>query len=391
MTASGGHAVVAGAGIGGLTAAVALRRQGWDVTVFERAAALEPVGAGLGLGPNALHALDAIGLGDEVRGFSAIEGDGGIRRPDGRWLVRTELSAITARFGDPQLMTLRADLVRLLAGRLPDGTLRTGVTVTSVVAGDANQRARVTTSAGEVDAGLVVAADGIRSPIRAALFPGHPGPRYSGCTTWRFVAPRPARSPSPAETWGRGTLFGTFPLADGRVYCYAAAFAPAGTRYDDEAAELKRRFGGWHDPIPGLIGSVSPEQVLHDDVYWMADPLPAYHHGRVAILGDAAHAMTPHLGQGACQAIEDAVVLASVAGPGTTPDLAAYTAARLRRTQQVVRGSYRAMRLSGLTSRPAIALRNAGVSLAGRLGPGLMLRQLEPIASWTPPPLHPAP
>lgn len=391
MSASGGHAVVAGAGIGGLTAAVALQRQGWDVTLFERAVALEPVGAGLGLGPNALHALDAIGLGDEVRGFSAIEGDGGIRRPDGRWLVRTELSAITERFGDPQLMTLRADLVRLLAGRLPDGTLRTGVTVTSVRAGDPDQRARVTTSAGDVDADLVVAADGIRSPIRAALFPGHPGPRYSGCTTWRFVAPRPDRSPSPAETWGRGTLFGTFPLADGRVYCYAAAFEPAGTRYDDDAAELKRRFGGWYDPIPGLIGSVSPEQVLHDDVYWMADPLPAYHHGRVAILGDAAHAMTPHLGQGACQAIEDAIVLASVAVPGTTPDLAAYTAARLPRTQKVVRDSYRAMRLSGLTSRPAIALRNAGVSLAGRLGPGLMLRQLAPIATWTPPPLHPNP
>lgn len=386
MTASG-HAVVAGAGIGGLTAAVALRRQGWDVTVFERAASLEPVGAGLGLGPNALHALDAIGLGAEVRGFSAIEGDGGIRRPDGRWLARTELSAITERFGDPQLMTLRADLVQLLAGRLPDGTVRTGVTVTRVDPGDQVKRARVTTSAGDLDADLVVAADGIRSPVRAALFPAHPGPRYSGCTTWRFVAPRPDRSPSPAETWGRGTLFGTFPLADGRVYCYAAAFEPAGTRYDDEAAELKRRFGGWHDPIPGLIGSVSPEQVLHDDVYWMADPLPAYHHGRVALLGDAAHAMTPHLGQGACQAIEDAIVLASVAAPGTTPDLAAYTAARLPRTQKVVRDSYRAMRLSGLTSRPAIALRNAGVSLVSRLGPGLMLRQLEPIASWTPPPL----
>src|SRR3954447_4644929 len=202
MIASGGHAVVAGAGrggagagggagIGGRTAAVALRRQGWDVTVFERAAALEPAGAGLGLGPNALHALDAIGLGDEVRGFSAIEGDGGIRRPDGRWLVRTELSAITVRFGDPQLMTLRADLVRLLAGRLPDGTLRTGVTVTSVVAGGANQRGPGTTSAGEGDAGVGVGAGGTRSPIRAALFPGHPGPRYSGCTTWRFVAPRP--------------------------------------------------------------------------------------------------------------------------------------------------------------------------------------------------------
>jgi len=403
----GGRAVVAGAGIGGLTAAVALRHQGWDVTVLERAPALEPVGAGLGLAPNALHAFDAIGLGEEVRRFAAIQGQGGVRRPDGRWLVRTELGVIAERFGDPQLMVLRADLVGLLASRLPAGTLRTGVTVTDVnpgnLAGPGSQAtpARVATSEGDLEADLVVAADGIRSPVRATLFPGYPGPRYSGCTTWRFVAPRPDQSPSPAETWGRGTVFGAFPLVDGRVYCYASAFAPAGERHGDEAAELKRMFGGWHDPIPALIGSVSPDRVLHDDVYWLAEPLPAYHHGRVAILGDAAHAMTPHLGQGACQAIEDAIVLASVTAPaasaGSAPEtaaalslgLAAYTDARLPRTRMVVEGSHRATRLSGLTSRPTVALRNAAASLAGHLGPRLMLRQLAPIATWTPPPLNP--
>jgi 2-polyprenyl-6-methoxyphenol hydroxylase-like FAD-dependent oxidoreductase len=113
--------------------------------------------------------------------------------------------------------------------------------------------------------------------------------------------------------------------------------------------------------------------------------------------------MTPHLGQGACQAIEDAVVLASAAGPGTPaaadsapadsvaladgsgPDLAAYTSARLSRTRMVANGSYRATRLSGMTSRPAIALRNTGILLAGRFAPGLMLRQMDPLASWTPP------
>ena len=135
------HAIVAGAGIGGLTAAVALRRRGWDVTILERAQALEPVGAGLGLGPNALHALDAIGLGDEVRRFSAIQGHGGLRRPGGGWLVRTDLGGLAARFGDPQFVALRADVVDLLAGRLPAGVLRTGVTVTGVDAGDADRRA----------------------------------------------------------------------------------------------------------------------------------------------------------------------------------------------------------------------------------------------------------
>jgi 2-polyprenyl-6-methoxyphenol hydroxylase-like FAD-dependent oxidoreductase len=409
----GRRAVIVGAGIGGLTAAVALQRRGWDVTVAERAPALEPVGAGLGLGPNALHALDAIGLSDEVRRFSAVQGHGGLRRSGGGWLVRTDLGAVATRFGDPQLVALRADVVGLLAGSLPAGVLRTGVTVTGVDAGDADRRARVATSDGDLDADLVVAADGIGSRIRAILFPDHEGPRYSGFTTWRFVAaalPEGASRAEPAETWGRGEVFGVLPLASGEVYCYASAPAPPGLRHDDEAAELKRRFGRWHDPIPDLIGAISPDRVLHDDVYWIAEPLPALHRGRVAILGDAAHAMTPHLGQGACQAIEDAVVLASVADPadptaaadsaalagstaladGSGPDLAAYTSARLSRTRMVANGSYRATRLSGMTSRPAIALRNTGILLAGRLAPGLMLRQMDPLASWTPPPV-PAP
>ncbi len=123
--------------------------------------------------------------------------------------------------------------------------------------------------------------------------------------------------------------------------------------------------------------------MLHDDVYWMAEPLPAYHRGRVAILGDAAHTMTPHLVQGACQAIEDAVVLASVAG--TRAGLAAYTSARMRRTRMVADGSYRASRLTGMTSRPGILLRSAGIRLAGHLAPELMIRQLDRIAGWTPP------
>lgn len=187
----------------------------------------------------------------------------------------------------------------------------------------------------------------------------------------------------PAETWGRGALFGTVPLADGRVYCYASAAVPPGQAQADPAAELERRFGGWHKPIPALIGEVPPVAVLRNDVYWIAEPLPAYHRGRVALVGDAAHAMTPHLGQGACQAIEDAVGLAAIAGTGA--DLAAYTEARMRRTRMVADNSYRASRLTSTTSRPAVTLRDAGMWLAGHLAPGLMIRQLKPIASWMPP------
>ena len=386
---SGGHAVVAGAGIGGLTAAVALRREGWTVTVLERAHQLEPVGSGLGIGPNAVHALDAIGLGAQVRRLSAVQGTSGIRRADGRWLVRIDAGAIADRFGAPQLVALRADLVSLLAASLPGGVLHTGVTVTGLDPGGPDRPARVDTGDGDLTADLVVAADGIGSVIRRALFPDHPGPRYSGLAAWRFVAAA-TRAVEPAETWGRGAVFGAVPLTDRLVYCYASATAPPGqARADrpdrpDPAAELERRFGDWHEPIPALIGAAPPAEVLRDDVYWIAEPLPAYHRGRVALLGDAAHAMTPHLGQGACQAIEDAVVLATIAG--TDSGLAAYTEARMRRTRMLANGSYRASRLSGTTSRPVIALRNTAMLLTGRLAPGLMIRQLKPIASWMPPP-----
>jgi 2-polyprenyl-6-methoxyphenol hydroxylase-like FAD-dependent oxidoreductase len=172
-----GRAVVVGAGIGGLASAVALGRRGWTVTVLERSGELDPNGTALGIGPNALHALDAVGLGAEVRGFSAIQGQGGIRRSDGRWLVRTDLGAVADRFGDPQMVLLRADLVGLLAASLPSAAPRTGVTVTGVEPGDVNRSARVLTSTGSLEADLVVAADGIRSVIRETLFPDHPGSR----------------------------------------------------------------------------------------------------------------------------------------------------------------------------------------------------------------------
>ncbi len=376
------HAVVVGGGIGGLTAAVALHRKGWSATVCERARSLEPVGAGMTLAPNALRALDVIGLGRAARALAVIQGSSGIRRSDGTWLVRADLRSMTERYGDPVVIALRAELVSLLAAELPAGWVRTGTEVLEVVPADG----RVRTSDGDLTADLVVAADGIHSPVRTALFPDHPGPRYSGTTTWRFVAPAPAGGFQPAETWGRGEVFGIMPLSDGRVYCYASALTPPGVVHPDERAELMRRFAGWHSPIGELLESVEPEAVLHNDVYWIADRLPAYHAGRVALLGDAAHAMTPNLGQGGCQAIEDAVVLAHEVTRADSPTaLAAYTAARRPRTEMVVRRSYRTSRIAGLSAPPAVMARNAALRLAGRLGLGLLTRQMAPLATWAPP------
>ncbi|MEU1147837.1 FAD-dependent monooxygenase [Streptomyces sp. NPDC005863] len=382
------HAVVIGGGIGGLTAAIGLHESGWSVTVLERAASLKPVGSGIGLAPNGQRALDVLGLGDRVRALAAWQGDGGMRAQHGRWLVRTRADDAEAAHGGTLVMLHRATLVDLLVAALPEKALRTGVRARLVDPGTTTRCAVVGTDDGDIEADLVVGADGIDSAVRAALFPAHPRPVYAGFTAWRFVVPAPAEPFAPHETWGRGGVWGTQPLKDGRVYAYCTARLPEGGRApDSEKAELERRFGDWHDPIPRLLAAVREEDILRNDVRHLTAPLAAHHRGRVVLVGDAAHAMTPSLGQGGNQAIEDAVVLAHHVAPGTDlgAGLAAYSAARVPRTTDIVRRAARAARVTHLTSAPMIAARNTFVSTAARIAPGSVLRSFSTITNWRPP------
>ncbi|MFE0426408.1 FAD-dependent monooxygenase [Streptomyces sp. NPDC058953] len=382
------HALVIGGGVGGLTAALALHRSGWRVTVLERAATLEPVGAGIGLAPNSQRALDTVGLGDEIRALAAWQGDGGLRTPAGRWLTRLSADAIAARYGGPMVLLHRATLLERILNRLPADVVRTGTAARVTDPGIAGGRpAVVAVDDGELTADLVVGADGINSGVRGHLFPGHPGPRYSGFTTWRIVVPGLPGGFRPHETWGPGRIWGSQPLKDGRIYAYAAALAPEGERADDEKAELLRGYGDWHDPIPRLVDAATPEGVLRHDVHHMIDPLPAFHRGRTVLIGDAAHAMAPTLAQGGNQAIEDAVVLAHHCAPEGDQGaaLAAYSADRLPRTTAVVRKAALVTRLQSLSSAPAVAVRESLMALSGRLGPGAAVRAFDGIADWQPP------
>ncbi|MFI6576863.1 FAD-dependent monooxygenase [Nocardiopsis sp. NPDC050513] len=379
------RAVVIGGGIGGLATAQALQARGWAVDVLEERD-LAPVGAGLAVAPNALRALDTVGLGDAVRERAAI-GTGGIRTWRGRWIMPTDVDEMRRRFGDTIAIVPRAELMEILSGGAVAPAIHTRTRAVLTDAGDRDRPARITADDGrEWEADLVVAADGIRSHTRETLFPGHPGPVHSGFTTWRLITEGVDASVS-AESWGPDGSVGIMPLADGRVYLYAMSRVPAHTPAGDERAGLLRRFGRWHDPIPQVIDRADPGAVLRNDVWHMATPLPAHHRGRVAVVGDAAHAMTPNLGQGACQAIEDAVVLAHAVGKGdAVPErLPAYTAARLPRTSAIVRRSAAVGRMSLVRNPLGRALRDNGTVLTLRLLPSLFFGPVEETLGWRPP------
>ncbi|MFE1589178.1 FAD-dependent monooxygenase [Streptomyces sp. NPDC058737] len=383
----GNTAVIVGGGIGGLAAAVGLRRIGWEVRVVERASVLDDAGAGISLAANGLRALDELGVGKAVREAARGQYNGGTRTPRGRWLARMDGAALEEAVGTPIMGIPRATLHRLLRDALPAETLLIGAEATPV---QETGPGAVRVGRGDMilEADLVVAADGIGSRFRGRLFPSHPGPVHNGSTVLRAITEQAVDLRTDFElTWGRGAEFGHIAFLDGRAEWHAVLSLPAGTRFADPLAELRRRFHDWHDPIPALLDATRTDAVLHHDVNELRTPLPSYAVGRIALLGDAAHAMTPNLGQGACQAMEDAVVLAAAlaAEPSVDAALTRYDAERRPRSQAVARAARQAGRMGQQLSRPLpVALRNTVMRLTpSRAAVRMILRHHD----WAPPEL----
>ncbi|HEX6450910.1 MAG TPA: FAD-dependent monooxygenase [Trebonia sp.] len=389
----GKSAVVVGGGIGGLTAAVALRQVGWRVTVLERATMFGEIGAGIALLSNGLRCLDAIGLGDAVRGSGLPMLALGMRTPAGRWLSRIDGDGanLEARMGTTTVVIHRAELHRILRDALPAASLLAGVATTGIIGGADGGPAEVRFRHRDHDevlhADLVVGADGVHSWVRAQRWPNAPAPVYSGSTTWRAITtPSSAVVTEMSLSWGQGTEFGVMPIVDGRTYWYATANADEAQRNPDELRELRGRFGTWHEPIPTVLAHTPPQAVLRHDIYRLPK-LDIYYRGSVVLLGDAAHAMTPNLGQGGGQALEDAIVLAAAVSRASNVATALfqYDHERRARTQAMSRAATWQLRFGQQLHSPiAVAARNTAVALTPN---HVALLAIARYGKWFPPAL----
>jgi salicylate hydroxylase len=343
---------IVGGGVGGLTAAIALARKQIDVEVYELAPALTAVGASLQLGPNALRLMDELGLLGALRRIGSLpDAVEFVRWDDGSLLLRTELGpAMEEHFGAPQLDFYRPDLHRVLAESLPPGALRLGARVMTI-----NQDSVGVTLAlsdgNQVRADIAIAADGIRSPIRRQLV-GADTPVFSGTVVYRGVAPRGeviALHPGHVNYYWLGPYRHgvSYWISGGELLAVNCAVQHAEWSRESwtlqaPAEEAIRYFEGWHEPLLQRIRGCG---MLLRGAVFVREALEHWSHGRVTLLGDAAHAMEPFQAQGAAQAVEDAYVVAEcLAAEADDPvtALARYEQIRMSRAEELQSSSHTA-------------------------------------------------
>lgn len=351
--------IIIGAGIGGLCTAIALRATGIPAVVYERAERLEAVGAGLTLWANAIYALRTLGVADQVIAAGSTIEHATSYTPDGRTLKSLQHGVLEERFGGPTVAIHRAELHRVLREALPAEAVVLGKSLRSYDPNGETVTACFEDGA-TVEGDLLIGADGIHSAVRRQMFPNI-SLRYAGYIAWRGVVTEPdVALGSTSETWGPGSRFGIVPVSANQVYWFAAANSPEGVSQtpEERKQELLRRFAGWHDPITRLIQSTPAEQILRNDIYDI-QPFQPWSQGRAVLLGDSAHPTTPNMGQGACMAIESAVVLGrALAEADIATALHRYEQERRERTAWITNTSWQAGKLGQWESPLLCKVRN---------------------------------
>lgn len=370
--------LIIGGGIGGLTTAIALQRKGISVQVFENAAEFKSLGAGIILAANAMKALEVMGLSEVIKSAGKLLKEGSILNDKGTVLSKVNVEEVTRQFGLHNFTIHRADLHQLLLSQLQPGTVvyqKRCVDVTQ----DATSVTATFADGSSATADCLLASDGVHSVIRQKLLPASTI-RYAGYTCWRAVVQAdPARVDLTrfTESWGAQGRFGIAPLTGNSVYWFACINAPQNSMEMKQKTiiDLQQHFQNFHNPIPYLLSLTKDNQLIQNDIIDIK-PLKQLAFGRILLIGDAGHATTPNMGQGACQAIEDAATLMNQLGQETTieQDFSTFEQKRLKRTEKINVASWQIGQIAQVANPLLASLRNGLM----RLIPGSVAsKQLE--------------
>ncbi|WP_158550080.1 FAD-dependent monooxygenase [Runella aurantiaca] len=357
---------IIGGGIAGLTTAIALRQIGINVSIYEANQELRPAGAGIALAANAVKAFELLGLRDKILAHGNPFELFSILNKQGKIITESNHFAAVEKYKVIGSFSIhRSDLQKTLLEAIEDIPLYLGHQFLTLTQN--NEGVTLVFRNGHTATfDYVLAADGIHSAVRQQLVPDTKI-RYAGYTCWRGVtdtAPSGLNPKQATETWASEGRFGIVPLQGGRIYWFACVNAPTGDepRFRNfSKTDLLRHFGQLHAPVAQIIGLTPEKRILHNDIIDLK-PLRQLAYGKVLLIGDAAHAMTPNMGQGACQGIEDAVVLQRLIRQYPT-DLSEvfqkFEAVRLPRTTTIVNRSFTLGKIAQASQPGLIALRNA--------------------------------
>ncbi len=369
---------IIGGGVAGLTAAIGLREIGIEAIVYERSPVLRGIGAGFGLAANAMQAFDYLGLGEGVERIGHFLNSYNILDQHGIVLAAPDADSIAENLEQKNFAVHRGDLHSFLLSQLPNETILLGKEAIDVQQED--DLVRIHFSDGNsIEADALIVADGVRSRLRQQLLPASL-PRYAGYTCWRAIIDNSdIRLTHGSETWGTKGRFGMTPLIESKIYWYACINSKANNPLyrDFRIKDLQAHFSGYHDTVRQILAQTTDNDLLWNDIIDIK-PLPRLHDGRILFIGDAGHATTPNLGQGACQAIEDVAVLVDTLRETRTPKDAfqQVNRRRLARTRYITNTSWQIGRVAQWENPLLIAVRNMLMRITPEKIKQLQLRKL---------------